>query len=47
MLEISENSSVYTRVRAIILPVFVYECETSSLTLREERRLGVFGNRVS
>ena len=46
MLEISENSSVYTRVRIIILPVVLYRCETWSLTLREERRLGVFGNRV-
>jgi len=25
---------------------FLYECETWSLTLREERRLRVFGNRV-
>jgi hypothetical protein len=24
----------------------LYECETWSLTLREEQRLGVFGNRV-
>jgi len=31
--------------RTIILPV-VYECETWSLTLREERRLRVFENRV-
>jgi len=30
----------------IILPVVVYGCETWSLTLREERRLGVFENRV-
>jgi len=28
------------------LPVVLYECETWSLTLREERRLRVFGNRV-
>ena len=33
-------------VRTIILPVIVYECETWSLTLREERRLGAFDNRV-
>jgi hypothetical protein len=29
-----------------ILPVVLYGCETWSLTLREERRLGVFENRV-
>jgi hypothetical protein len=32
--------------RIIILPVFVYGCETWSLKLREERRLRVFENRV-
>ena len=32
--------------RTIILPVVLYGCETWSLTLREERRLKVFGNRV-
>jgi len=32
--------------RTIILPVVLYGCETWSLTLREERRLGVFENRV-
>ena len=31
---------------AIILPVVLYGCETWSLTLREERRLRVFENRV-
>jgi len=30
----------------IILPVVLYECETWSLTLREERTLRVFGNIV-
>jgi hypothetical protein len=30
----------------IILPVALYGCETWSLTLREERRLRVFENRV-
>ena len=30
----------------IILPVVVYGCETWSLTLREERRVGVFENRM-
>ena len=32
--------------RTIILPVVLYGCETWSLTLREERRLGVFESRV-
>jgi len=32
--------------RTIILPVVFYGCETWSLTLREERRLRVFENRV-
>jgi hypothetical protein len=30
----------------MILPVVLYECETWSLTLREEHRLRVFENRV-
>jgi len=32
--------------RAIILPVVLYGCETWSLTLREERRLRMFENRL-
>ena len=32
--------------RTIILPVMLYGCETWSLTLRKERRLRVFENRV-
>jgi hypothetical protein len=32
--------------RTLILPVILYGCETWSLTLREERRLRVFENRV-
>ena len=32
--------------RTIILPVDLYGCGTRSLTLREERRLRVFENRV-
>jgi hypothetical protein len=32
--------------RTIILPVVLYGCETWSLTLREERRLRVFKNRM-
>jgi hypothetical protein len=32
--------------RTIIFPVVLYGCEAWSLTLREERRLRVFENRV-
>jgi hypothetical protein len=32
--------------RTVILPVVLYGCETWSLTLREEHRLKVFGNKV-
>jgi len=32
--------------RTIILSIVLYGCETWSLTLREERRLTVFENRV-
>jgi hypothetical protein len=32
--------------RTIIMPVVLYGCETWSVTLREEHRLGVFENRV-
>jgi hypothetical protein len=32
--------------RTIILPVVLYGCEPWSLTLKEERRLGVLENRV-
>jgi hypothetical protein len=32
--------------KTIILPVVLYECETWSLTLREEHRLRVFENKV-
>jgi hypothetical protein len=32
--------------KTIILPVVLYECETWSLTLREEHRLRVFENRA-
>ena len=39
----SLNEQVY---RTIILPVVLYGYETWSLTLREERRLRVFENRV-
>jgi hypothetical protein len=32
--------------KTVILPVVLYECETWSLTSREEHRLRVFENRV-
>ena len=32
--------------RTVILPLVLYGCETWSLTLREERRLRLFENRV-
>jgi hypothetical protein len=32
--------------KTIILPVVLYECETRSLTLREDNRLKIFENRV-
>jgi hypothetical protein len=32
--------------RSIILPLFLYECETWPVTLREQHRLRVFKNRV-
>jgi hypothetical protein len=37
------NSKIY---RNLILPVFLYGCETWSLTLREEHRLRVYENKV-
>ena len=40
---LSKKLKIY---RTIILPVVLYGCETWSLTLREERRLRVFENRV-
>jgi hypothetical protein len=41
------SKSVKVRIyKAIILPVVLYECETWSLTVREEHKLMVFENRV-
>jgi hypothetical protein len=37
---------IITIYKIKILPVVLYECETCSLTLREEHRLRVFENRV-
>jgi hypothetical protein len=42
---ISKNPKIKI-YKTIILPVVLYECETWSLTLREEHRLRVFENRV-
>ena len=39
-------NSITKIYRTIILPVVLYGCETWSLTLRDERRLRVFENRV-
>jgi len=38
-----ENIKIYTNIS---FPLVLYGCETRSLTLRKERRLRVFGNRV-
>jgi hypothetical protein len=43
LLSINTKIRVY---RTVVLPVVLYECETWSLTLREEKRLRVFENRV-
>ena len=41
------SKNIYIKIyRTIILTVVLYGCETWSLTLREERRVRVFGNRV-
>ena len=42
----STTSITALRTTRIILPLVLYGCETWSLTLREERRLRVFENRV-
>ena len=42
-LDLNVKIKIY---RTIILPVVLYGCETWSLTLREQRRLRVFENRV-
>jgi hypothetical protein len=42
-MELFKNLKMY---RIIILPLVLYGCGTWSLTLREERRLRVFENRV-
>ena len=42
---LSKNSNIKI-YRTVILSVVLYECETWSLILKEERRLRVFENRV-
>jgi hypothetical protein len=42
---LSENLKINI-YRTVILPVVLYGCETWSLTLREDRKLRVFENRV-
>jgi hypothetical protein len=42
---LSKNVKIRT-YKTLILPMVLYECETWSLTLREEHTLRVFGNRV-
>ena len=41
-----QQITVHVCRETVILSVIVYGCETWSLTLREERRLRVFENRV-
>ena len=44
---LSENFKIKIyRNAGVILPVVLYGCKTWSITLREERRLRVFENRV-
>jgi hypothetical protein len=51
-IELCSLASVFTALcyqlinLAVWIPVVLYGCETWSLTLREERRLRVFENRV-
>ena len=45
-ISILSNNIKIQIYRSIILPGVLYVCETWSLTLQEEHRLRVFGNRV-
>jgi hypothetical protein len=45
VIQASSNAKINT-CKTIILPVVLYGYETWSLTLREERRLRMFENRV-
>jgi hypothetical protein len=42
----NNSNNYYYYYRTTILPVVLYGCESWSVTLREERRLRVFENRV-
>ena len=42
----NRSKGILTKHHSLILPVVLFECETWSLTIREERRLRVFENRV-
>jgi hypothetical protein len=44
--KIQSDLLYYKQAIIILLPVILYRCETWSLTLREERRVRVFPNRV-
>jgi len=46
LLSFGAESFVFQSAGTIILPVVLYGCVTWSLTVREERRLKVFENRV-
>jgi hypothetical protein len=43
--QLSKNVNI-KMYKIIILPVVLHECETLSLTLKEEHRLRIFENRV-
>jgi len=45
VFQLSKNLQIKIYI-TIILPVVLYGCETWSLTVREERRLRMFDNRV-
>jgi hypothetical protein len=46
ILKKTSSARAHGTYRPTLLPVVLYECETWSLTLREERRLRVFENRA-
>jgi len=46
VLQVATQNFKMNIYRNLILPVLLYGCKTWSLTLREERRLSVFENRV-
>ena len=46
MILLSEKKLKVKTYKTIMLPVVLYGCDTWSLTLREQRRLRVFENKV-